>query len=273
MTIGVVEFQNLSYKNTNMEKFLCEELTNQLFLTKKFKVIEKSQLYKVIEEQKLSLNQVIDPENAGKIGKILGIDGILIGSIVEKDNSIVINTRIVNVAQGKILAAANVNIPIDKQILILQGREISLELQTPGSIVVVSDIEKAEVLLDNVSLGVLVNKEMCIPEVSPTKHRVTLKKDGRTFTKEVEVKEGKEERVTMFSGSILLACKGKYLRDSTKYAEASIENAKVYLDGHQVGKVKDTEQMQIFNVLPGTYEIKVTKSFYYDKENTIVVLE
>mgnify|MGYP001571161484 CR=1 FL=1 len=71
LTIGVVEFQNLSYKNTNMEKFLCEELTNQLFLTKKFNVIEKSQLNKVIEEQKLSLTQLVDTKNAVKIGKII----------------------------------------------------------------------------------------------------------------------------------------------------------------------------------------------------------
>ncbi|MFH1562990.1 MAG: FlgO family outer membrane protein [Nitrospirota bacterium] len=272
LTIGVVEFQNLSYKNTNMEKFLCEELTNQLFLTKKFKVIEKSQLYKVIEEQKLSLNQVVDPENAGKIGKILGIDGILIGSIAEKDNSIVINARIVNVAQGEILATANVNIPIDKQILILQGREIPLELQTPGSIVVVSDIEKAEVLLDNVSLGVIVNKELFIHEVLPTKHRVTLKKDGRTFTKEVEVKEDKEERVTMLSGSILLTCEGKLKPITGEVQSSNIEGARVYLQNRKVGKIKNG-QIKILSLLPDKYNVSLKKDFHWDVEKTITVSE
>src|SRR5215211_4279134 len=54
-TIAVVEFSDLKGNVTNFGRFLSEELITRLYQTKKFKVIERQQLNKIIAEQKLSL--------------------------------------------------------------------------------------------------------------------------------------------------------------------------------------------------------------------------
>lgn len=46
-----------------------------------FEVIERDRLYQVFEEQKISMSGVVDENQAVEIGKILGIDVIIIGTI------------------------------------------------------------------------------------------------------------------------------------------------------------------------------------------------
>src|SRR5215207_1782467 len=50
-TIAVVEFSDLKGNVTNFGRFLSEELITRLYQTKKFKVIERQQLNKIITEQ------------------------------------------------------------------------------------------------------------------------------------------------------------------------------------------------------------------------------
>src|SRR6185295_18070821 len=80
-TIAVVEFSDLKGNVTNFGRFLSEELITRLYLTKKFKVIERQQLNKIIAVQKLSLTGVVDPASAQKLGRVLGVDSIVFGSI------------------------------------------------------------------------------------------------------------------------------------------------------------------------------------------------
>lgn len=48
-----------------------------------FKVIERTQLEKILNEQKLSMSGVVEPSEAAKIGKILGVSAIVTGSVTQ----------------------------------------------------------------------------------------------------------------------------------------------------------------------------------------------
>src|SRR4051812_6983165 len=80
-TIAVVEFEDLEGHVTTFGRFVAEELITRLYQTKKFKVIERQLLNKVIAEQKLSLAGIIDQTAAQKLGKLLGVDAIASGTI------------------------------------------------------------------------------------------------------------------------------------------------------------------------------------------------
>ena len=54
-TIAVVEFSDLSGAVTNLGRFLAEELITDLLATGKYKVVDRSQLNKVIREHRLRL--------------------------------------------------------------------------------------------------------------------------------------------------------------------------------------------------------------------------
>ena len=79
--IAVVKFVDLNGNVPDFGRYLAEELITRLYQVKKFKVIERNMLNKIIAKQKLSLTGVIDPASAQKHGKLLGVDAIASGSI------------------------------------------------------------------------------------------------------------------------------------------------------------------------------------------------
>ncbi|HXI24347.1 MAG TPA: FlgO family outer membrane protein [Pyrinomonadaceae bacterium] len=120
-TIAVVEFSDLKGNVTNFGRFLSEELITRLYLTKKFKVIERQQLNKIIAEQKLSLTGVVDPASAQKLGRVLGVDSIVFGSVSDLVKTLRINARLISTETGEVFAAASIEIVKDDAVSSLMG--------------------------------------------------------------------------------------------------------------------------------------------------------
>ncbi len=115
-TVAIAEFVDLDGKVTSFGKFLAEELVTRLYKTKKLKVIERQRLDKVIAEQNLSLTEVIEASSAKRIGRILGVDAIVTGTISELGNNFRINARIINTETGELLAAAGTTVAKDQEV-------------------------------------------------------------------------------------------------------------------------------------------------------------
>ncbi|MBN1622114.1 MAG: hypothetical protein JW871_05945 [Endomicrobiales bacterium] len=62
---------------------IADMLVTKFVESKKFKVIERSELELVMKEQKLGLTGVITPQTAAQIGKILGVEYMVIGTVNE----------------------------------------------------------------------------------------------------------------------------------------------------------------------------------------------
>ena len=122
-TIAVVEFPDLEGRVTNFGRFLAEELITHLHETEKFKVIERQLLNKVINEQKLSLTGVIDPTSAKRLGRLLGVDAIVSGSISDFGKSLRINARLINTETGEIFAVASTEVVKDEAVARLLGAD------------------------------------------------------------------------------------------------------------------------------------------------------
>ncbi len=90
--------------------FLAEELTTRLFKTKKFQVVERRLLNKVLEEQSLSVSDLIDKESIKKIGNLLGVTAIVTGSITNLGDDMKINARIISTETGSIATVASESI-------------------------------------------------------------------------------------------------------------------------------------------------------------------
>ena len=94
-TIAIVEFTDLQGNVTDLGRFLAEELVTRLGDLEKFRVIERQLLTKIIAEQKLSLTGVVDPASAKQLGKILGVDAIVAGSVTNLAQSVRVNARLI----------------------------------------------------------------------------------------------------------------------------------------------------------------------------------
>ena len=116
-TIAVIEFSDLQGNVTDFGRFLAEELITRLYQTKKFKVIERHLLNKIIAEQKLSLTGIVDPTSAKQLGKILSVDAIVSGSITDLAQSLRINARLISTETGEIFAVASTEIFKDESVI------------------------------------------------------------------------------------------------------------------------------------------------------------
>ena len=120
--IAIIEFSNLDGQITEFGKFLSEELITRLFMTKKFEVVERQLLNKVLDEHKLTLTGFVDESTAKKLGKILGVDAICSGTVTDLGNYVKINARIVSTETGSVFAVAAGKIVKDEEVKKLMGK-------------------------------------------------------------------------------------------------------------------------------------------------------
>jgi TolB-like protein len=102
----------LDFESIGSEEFLgkgvSEIMRTELVGTKKFRVVERSQMQKALEEQKLHLTGVIDDKTAVEVGKLVGADFIVVGSVVKIGSSYTINSRMIDVKTGEAKLGRNV---------------------------------------------------------------------------------------------------------------------------------------------------------------------
>ena len=82
--VAVMNFENNSswhYWGNNLGYAAADELVTQLFGTGQFSLVERSQLEAVLAEQDLGQSGLVNPAQAAEIGRLLGVQLILTGSI------------------------------------------------------------------------------------------------------------------------------------------------------------------------------------------------
>jgi curli biogenesis system outer membrane secretion channel CsgG len=80
--IGVVSFENKApYAQARIGQTATDILITELVKSGKFIVVERDKMDKLLEEQKLGQSGAINPATAARVGKILGLNAIVTGSI------------------------------------------------------------------------------------------------------------------------------------------------------------------------------------------------
>jgi len=105
--IGIIEFQSLNEeaKKDILGKVFSEVLTTAFVNSEAFKIIEREQIEKVVKELQLTQSGIIDTSSAKQIGKMVGADAILTGSVIKIGDDLRVDARIIDVESGIILTA------------------------------------------------------------------------------------------------------------------------------------------------------------------------
>jgi TolB-like protein len=105
--IGIIEFQSLNEeaKKDILGKVFSEVLTTSFVNSDAFKIIEREHIEKVVKELQLTQSGIVDPSSAKQIGKMVGADAILTGSVIKFGNDMRVDARIIEVESGIILTA------------------------------------------------------------------------------------------------------------------------------------------------------------------------
>ena len=79
--VGIVDFENKTAYGTRLGTAASDILVTELVKSGKFIVVERDKMAKIMEEQKLGMTGAIDPKTAASVGKIMGLNAIVTGSI------------------------------------------------------------------------------------------------------------------------------------------------------------------------------------------------
>lgn len=99
-TVAVLDFESIGSENY-LGKAVAEIMRTELVGTERFRVVERAQINKALTEQTLQLSGAIDNNNAVQLGKLLGADLIIVGSVVKIGSAYTINSRMIDVATGE----------------------------------------------------------------------------------------------------------------------------------------------------------------------------
>src|SRR5882762_1866948 len=82
---GGLNIAGMQTNAPNLGKAVADLLINRLVQDGSVSVIERSAIDKLLSEQNLSNSDRTDPTTAAKLGRILGVDAIILGSITKYD--------------------------------------------------------------------------------------------------------------------------------------------------------------------------------------------
>lgn len=142
LRVAVLDFDYAStggdswwYGNPNAAQGMSDMLTNRLVQSGRFTVIERSRIAEILQEQNLGAAGRIDSSTAAEVGKLLGADAVIIGSVTrfnldESGNSVSIlgfgggrrnrkaevalTARVVNTTTGEIMSVAESSAEAEK---------------------------------------------------------------------------------------------------------------------------------------------------------------
>ncbi len=108
--IAVTDFTERRAKVRNLGYYVSEELTNHLHNSGQVKIIERSKLDSVMKEQRLSSSALFDPRKTQKLGKLVGANVIITGTLTDMDSHIKVYAKVISVKTGELVAIATVKL-------------------------------------------------------------------------------------------------------------------------------------------------------------------
>jgi curli biogenesis system outer membrane secretion channel CsgG len=138
--IAVLPFDDGSIKdrwwknNWDVGKGISDELVTELLNTNKFRLIEREQIAKVLNEQNFGAGGRVDTGSAAKIGKILGVQFLVMGRVTEFSfKSTEVGGLSLNKGVGLGLKSTKANVAIDARLVDTSSAEIISSVTGKGN--------------------------------------------------------------------------------------------------------------------------------------------
>jgi TolB-like protein len=106
-TVAVYGFDVNGRANDSFASYSTEKLTHEIVEAGKLNVVERSRIDRVMKEQQFSQSGLVDADSAARIGKLLAVDAVIIGTIRVTDTGIEFIARMVQSESGMIVSSAD----------------------------------------------------------------------------------------------------------------------------------------------------------------------
>ena len=141
-TVAVYGFEMIGRDKDSYSIYATEKLTHELVETGKLLIIERSKINKVLNEQQLSMTGLINADMAAKIGKILSVEGVIIGSISLRKNEVELIARVIQSESAVILKSVNMSFKTDSAVQAVSSGTGSVTDNTTTTVTVPAPVKK-----------------------------------------------------------------------------------------------------------------------------------
>jgi len=98
--IAIIDFEGIGVSNDEA-KALTQRLTSEMIALEVYQVVERSEMKRLLDEQKFQYSGCVDTKCAVEIGKLIGAKFMVVSSISKVDNIYIIDARLINVESGE----------------------------------------------------------------------------------------------------------------------------------------------------------------------------
>ncbi len=107
-SLAVLTFKNGKDVSKSRSFMISNIVEAEILKTKKYKIVERTEMAFVLSEQKLNASGLTDSaDDYLEVGKLIAADRVLIGEIFKEKKSYVISAKIVDVVTGEVLKSEN----------------------------------------------------------------------------------------------------------------------------------------------------------------------
>ncbi len=122
--LTVLDFTDLDGTTTDLGKYVAEQLTvNLVSGDRKFTVVDRANLRKLLAEHQLTAKGLVDPENAKKFAGLSGVDALIVGTVVPMSPNIKLTAKIISTENGDIIGAGQCSFKSDETVQPLLARK------------------------------------------------------------------------------------------------------------------------------------------------------
>ena len=120
--VVVVDFPDLLNITSNLGRYVANRLTTRLAQSDKFFVVERQRLGQVLAELKFSMSDLIDPEKAKELGKMVGVEAMVVGTISDLGSQVDLDARLIEIESRRMLLSATTTISKEQVVAQLMER-------------------------------------------------------------------------------------------------------------------------------------------------------
>jgi TolB-like protein len=131
--VAIVDVVNTAGGITAFSRLLTEEVTNAIARSGKITVIDRLYLDRILREQNLTLSGLVSDVNAvQQVGKIAGIDALVVGSYFELGSSVRVSMKALDVKTAQVLSSTTASIDLEVALTDLLKTPISSPVDSSG---------------------------------------------------------------------------------------------------------------------------------------------
>jgi TolB-like protein len=104
MTVAVLDFVNINGEVSVLGRYFAEASINHLVKNPRFRVVERFQIEQIMAEQDFSSSDYVSEETASRLGRMLGAEAVVMGTLTKTGLHINVNMKFVDTNTGAILS-------------------------------------------------------------------------------------------------------------------------------------------------------------------------